>query len=250
MESGYKKKKKKKIGDISLWPGDTLLLLAGKNFRKRWYHSNDFYLIAEAETLPSKPQWRGYLSLGVFFLTILLTILEVLPLLSAAGLGVIILMATRTVRMAEARKAIDWRALIIIAMSLGVAAAIKESGLAELLASGIAGIGCHFGVIGVLTSIYIMTSFYTLFITNNAAAAMLFPIAISSASTIHADTRAFAFVVLFAASASFATPISYQTNLMVYGPGGYRFKDYLKIGVPLQCLIGIITMVLVYYFYF
>ncbi|GAN34569.1 MAG: SLC13 family permease [Candidatus Brocadia sp. AMX2] len=240
----------KKIGDISLWPGDTLLLLAGKNFRKRWYHSNDFYLIAEAETLPSKPQWRGYLSLGVFFLTILLTILEVLPLLSAAGLGVIILMATRTVRMAEARKAIDWRALIIIAMSLGVAAAIKESGLAELLASGIAGIGCHFGVIGVLTSIYIMTSFYTLFITNNAAAAMLFPIAISSASTIHADTRAFAFVVLFAASASFATPISYQTNLMVYGPGGYRFKDYLKIGVPLQCLIGIITMVLVYYFYF
>ncbi|MFN3531503.1 MAG: SLC13 family permease [Candidatus Brocadia sp.] len=240
----------KKIGDISLRPGDTLLLLAGKNFRKKWYHSNDFYLIAEAETLPSKPHLHGYLSLGVFMLTILLTVLEVLPILSAAGLGVIILMATRTIRMAEARKAIDWRALIIIAMSLGIATAIKESGLAELLASGIARIGIHFGTIGVLTSIYIMTSFYTLFITNNAAAAILFPIAISSASTIHADSRAFAITVLFAASASFATPISYQTNLMVYGPGGYRFKDYLKIGVPLQCLIGIITISLLYYVYF
>lgn len=241
---------RKKIGDISLRPGDTLLLLAGKNFRKKWYYSNDFYLIAEAETLPSKPQWRGYLTVGVFLLTILLTVLEVLPLLSAAGLGVIILMATRTISMTEAKKTIDWRALIIIAMSLGIAMAIQQSGLAEILANGIARIGSHFGTIGVLTSIYILTSFYTVFITNNAAAAILFPIAISAAATIHADGRAFAITVLFAASASFATPISYQTNLMVYGPGGYKFKDYLKIGVPLQCIIGIITIVLLYCLYF
>ncbi|MDN3513139.1 MAG: SLC13 family permease [Candidatus Brocadia sp.] len=240
----------KKIGDIWLRPGDTLLLLAGRNFRRKWYHSNDFYLIADAETLPSKPQWHGYLTVGVFISTILLTVLEVLPLLSAAGLGVIILMATRTIRMAEVKRVIDWRALIIIAMSLGIATAIDESGLAELLAKGIVRIGIHFGTIGVLTSIYIMTSFYTLFITNNAAAAILFPVAISSASTIHADSRAFAIAVLFAASASFATPISYQTNLMVYGPGGYRFKDYLKIGVPLQCFIGMITLGLLYCFYF
>ncbi|NUO08945.1 MAG: SLC13 family permease [Candidatus Brocadia sp.] len=240
----------KKIGDIWLRPGDTLLLLAGRNFRRKWYHSNDFYLIADAETLPSKPQWHGYLTVGVFISTILLTVLEVLPLLSAAGLGVIILMATRTIRMAEVKRVIDWRALIIIAMSLGIATAIDQSGLAELLAKGIVRIGIHFGTIGVLTSIYIMTSFYTLFITNNAAAAILFPVAISSASTIHADSRAFAIAVLFAASASFATPISYQTNLMVYGPGGYRFKDYLKIGVPLQCFIGMITLGLLYCFYF
>ncbi|TVM03170.1 MAG: SLC13 family permease [Candidatus Brocadia sp. WS118] len=240
----------KKIGDIGLRAGDTLLLLAGKNFRKRWYYSNDFYLIAEAENLPSKPQWRGYLSLGVFLITILLTVLEVLPLLSAAGLGVIILMATRTISIPEARKTIDWRAIIIIAMSLGIASAIKESGLADVLANGIASMGTHFGKIGVLASVYVITSFYSVFITNNAAAAMLYPVAISAAATMHADGRAFAIAVLFAASASFATPISYQTNLMVYGPGGYRFKDYLKIGVPLQCLIGIVTIVLVYYFYF
>ena len=110
--------------------------------------------------------------------------------------------------------------------------------------------GTHFGKIGVLASVYIITSIYSVFITNNAAAAMLYPVAISAAATVHADGRAFAIAVLFAASASFATPISYQTNLMVYGPGGYRFKDYLKIGVPLQCLIGIVTMVLVSYFYF
>lgn len=240
----------RKIGDISLRPGDTLLLLAGKNFRKKWYHSNDFYLIADAESPPSKPQWHGYLSAGVFLLTIVLTVLEVFPLLSAAGLGVIVLMATKTISIPEVRKAINWRALVIIAMSLGIASAIQKSGLAELLAGEIARIGMHFGIIGVLSSVYIMTSIYTVFITNNAAAALLFPVAVSAATTIHADSRPFAIAVLFAASASFATPISYQTNLMVYGPGGYRFKDYLKIGVPLQCLICIITIVLIYYCYF
>ncbi|WP_169702870.1 SLC13 family permease [Candidatus Kuenenia stuttgartensis] len=118
----------KKIGDIGLRPGDTLLLLAGKNFYKRWYHSKDFYLIAVAETLPSKPQWRGYVSLGVFFMMIILTVANILPLLSAAGLGVIILVLTRTANAGEARRTIDWRVLIIIAMSLGIANAVKQSG--------------------------------------------------------------------------------------------------------------------------
>lgn len=240
----------KKIGDISLRPGDTLLLLAGKNFYKRWYHSKDFYLIAVAETLPSKPQWRGYVSLGVFFMMIILTVANILPLLSAAGLGVIILVLTRTANAGEARRTIDWRVLIIIAMSLGIANAVKQSGLADVLAHIIVRIGDHFGVLGVLASIYFFTSIYTLVITNNAAAAMLFPIAVSAASAINVDQRGFAIAIMIAASASFATPISYQTNLMVYSPGGYRFRDYLMIGAPLQLGIGAIAIALIYCFYF
>ncbi|MCR4293752.1 MAG: SLC13 family permease [Candidatus Kuenenia sp.] len=240
----------KKIGDISLRPGDTLLLLAGKNFYKKWYHSKDFYLIAVAETLPSKPQWRGYVSVGVFFMMIILTVTNILPLLSAAGLGVIILVLTRTANSGEVRRTIDWRVLIIIAMSLGIANAVKQSGLADVLAHIIVRIGDHFGVLGVLASIYFFTSIYTLVITNNAAAAMLFPIAISAASAINVDQRGFAIAIMIAASASFATPISYQTNLMVYGPGGYRLRDYLMIGAPLQLGIGAIAIALIYCFYF
>lgn len=240
----------KKIGDISLRPGDTLLLLAGKNFYKKWYHSKDFYLIAVAETLPSKPQWRGYVSVGVFFMMIILTVANILPLLSAAGLGVIILVLTRTANAGEVRRTIDWRVLIIIAMSLGIANAVKQSGLADVLAHIIVRIGDHFGLLGILASIYFFTSIYTLVITNNAAAAMLFPIAVSAASAINADQRGFAIAIMIAASASFATPISYQTNLMVYGPGGYRFRDYLMIGAPLQLGIGAIAIALIYCFYF
>lgn len=240
----------KKIGDIGLRPGDTLLLLAGKNFYKKWYHSKDFYLIAVAETLPSKPQWRGYVSVGVFFMMIILTVANILPLLSAAGLGVIILVLTRTANTGEVRRTIDWRVLIIIAMSLGIANAVKQSGLADVLAHIIVRIGDHFGVLGVLASIYFFTSIYTVVITNNAAAAMLFPIAVSAASAINADQRGFAIAIMIAASASFATPISYQTNLMVYGPGGYRFRDYLMIGAPLQLGMGVIAIALIYYFYF
>ncbi|MCF6150251.1 MAG: SLC13 family permease [Candidatus Kuenenia sp.] len=240
----------KKIGDISLHPGDTLLLLAGKNFYKKWYHSKDFYLIAVAETLPSKPQWRGYVSVGVFFMMIILTVSKILPLLSAAGLGVIILVLTRTARTSEVRRTIDWRVLVIVAMSLGIATAVKQSGLADVLAYFVVKMGDNFGLLGVLTSIYFFTSLYTLVITNNAAAAMLFPIAISAASAINADQRGFAITIMIAASASFATPISYQTNLMVYGPGGYRFKDYLRIGIPLQFAIGAVAIALIYCFYF
>ncbi|NIV71343.1 SLC13 family permease, partial [Candidatus Saccharibacteria bacterium] len=88
---------------------------------------------------------------------------------------------------------------------------------------------------------YIMTSLYNAIITSNATAALLFPIALSTATALQADAHAFAIAVMIAAAASFATPISYQTNLMVYSPGGYKFKDFLKIGIPLQILIGIVA---------
>lgn len=240
---------RKKIGDIILQPGDTLLVLAGKDFRQKWYHSKDFYLIAGAENLPSKPPWRGYVSVAILAGIILLASLRLLPLLPAAGLGAIILFLTRTIRPGEARNMVDWRVLVIIAMSLGIAAAIQKSGLAGTLAAALAGLGGSLGAFGVLAGIYFITSLYTTVITNNAAAALLFPVAMSAAAA-EGHPRAFALAVMIAAAASFATPISYQTNLMVYGPGGYKFGDFLKIGVPLQALVGILALGLIYYFYF
>jgi di/tricarboxylate transporter len=111
-------------------------------------------------------------------------------------------------------------------------------------------VGQQFGTFGVLCGVYLLTSIYNTIITSNATAALFFPIGISAAVTLGADVKPFALAVTIAAAASFSSPISYQTNLMVYGPGGYKFKDYLKFGIPLQLLIGFLAVTLIYFFYF
>jgi len=240
----------RKIGDIVLHPGDTLLLLADKKFRRKWYHSNAFYLVSDTEAIPSKPQWQTYLSIGTLLGMILLNVFGILHLVAAAGFAVVILIVSKTMSPSEARRLIEWRVLLVIAAAFGIAEGIINSGIADFFAKAFVQLGSIFGVMGVLTAIYIITSIYTSFITNNAAAAFLFPVAFSTALAMQADTRAFAIALVIASGASFATPISYQTNLMVYGPGGYKFKDFLIIGIPLQILVGVVALSLIYYFYF
>jgi len=240
----------KKIGDIVLFPGDTLLLLADKNFRKKWYHSNDFYLISDTEAIPSKPKWQMFISVGVLLLIVLLTLFKIMPLISAAALGALILIISRCITPQEASRSIDFKVLIIIASALGIANAMENSGLAEFISSNILTMASNFGAIGVITGIYIVTSLYTLIITNNAAAAFLFPVGFMAAVSLGVDVKPFAITIMIAAAASFATPISYQTNLMVYGPGGYKFRDFIKVGLPLQIVVGVCAILLIYYFYF
>jgi di/tricarboxylate transporter len=241
---------RKKIGDIVLRAGDTLLLLAGKNFRRKWYHSNDFYLISSAAAIPSKPQWKTRFSIIIFVLMILLVVFRILPLIPAAGLAAIALVLSRTISPSDAKNMIDWKVLIVVASAFGIAAAIENSGLGGILAQFTLAVSSPFGVVGVLAGLYILTSIYTTIITNNAAAAFLFPVALSAAEVMNMDFRPFAILTAIAASSSFASPISYQTNMMVYGPGGYKFHDYFKIGIPLQLLVGIISVSMIYWFYF
>ncbi len=241
---------KKKIGDIVLRPGDTLLLLAEKDFRKKWYHSNDFYLISEAPVIYSKPQWQGRLAGIIFLAMIVLAVAKIIPIITAAGLAAITLILTRSISPADAKEMIDWKVLLIIAAAFGIASAVENSGIAGFLAEVTIQITQPFGIIGILAGLYVLTSLYTSIITNNAAAAFLFPVALSTALGMNLDIRPFALTVTIAAAASFATPISYQTNLMVYGPGGYKFKDYLKMGVPLQLITGIIAILIIYFLYF
>jgi di/tricarboxylate transporter len=103
-----------------------------------------------------------------------------------------------------------------------------------------------FGILGILVGVYFMTSLYTEIITNNAAAALLFPISLSAAHQAGVDPRPFLIAVAIGASASFATPLGYQTNLMVYGPGGYKFKDFMKIGIPMNIFIGVVAVGIIY----
>ncbi|MFZ0389859.1 MAG: SLC13 family permease [Calditrichia bacterium] len=241
---------KKKIGDIVLHPGDTLLLLAQRKFQKKWYHSNDFYLVSSSEEIYNKPQWQARLSITVMAGMILLAVSGILPLITAAGLAAIFLVLSRSISPGDAKNMMDWKVLMIVASAFGIAKAIENAGVATALADLTIKGASPLGIPGILAGLYIITGIYTSFITNNAAAAFLFPVALSLAGDLGMEIRPFAMTVTIAAAASFATPISYQTNLMVYGPGGYKFRDYLKMGIPLQILVGVVTVIMVYKIYF
>lgn len=241
---------RKKIGDIILRPGDTLLLLAEKDFLKKWYHSNDFYLISSTSMVYSKPRWQARLAIFIFISMILLTVFNLVPLIVAAGLAAIALILSKSISQTDAKEMIDWKVLLIIGCTFGIASAIENSGIANFIGEITINLATSFGTVGLLAGLYFLTSFYTSFITNNAAAAFLFPVALSMAHSTGLDIRPFIMIVTIAASVDFATPFGYQTNLMVYGPGGYRFTDYLKIGIPLQIIIAFTTIFLVNEYYF
>lgn len=238
-----------KIGDIELFPGDTLLLLADLDFYKKWYHSKDFYLISEADPVPSRPRWHSFFAVGVLALMVISIVFKWLPMVVAAGVATLALIFTRTITPEEARQSIDGRVLLMIASAFGVAEALINSGVAGFVANTIISVTSQYGNLAVLAGFFLVTSVYTNLLTNNAVAALLFPIAFATAQQMNLDPRPFIIALMIGASASFATPISYQTNMMVYGPGGYKFNDYLKIGIPLQILVAIVAVGLIYYFY-
>jgi di/tricarboxylate transporter len=160
--------------------------------------------------------------------------------LLAAGLMII----TRCTSGREARRSVDWQVLIVIAASFGLGTALQNTGAAESiaislieLAGGNAGISLAF--------MFAATALLSAVATNNAAAVIMFPIALTTANSLGVSLMPFVLTLMVAASASFATPIGYQTNLMVYGIGGYRFLDYLRIGIPLTLLVGLTTIIVV-----
>ncbi|MCK4379387.1 MAG: anion permease, partial [Deltaproteobacteria bacterium] len=217
------------IGAIALKPGDTLLLLAGGDFLARWSNARDFYLISKVTDMPVVDRRKSLISFGALSLMVLLAAFGVLDIF-------------RAVTVVEARRSLELNVLIVIAAALGISQALTKTGAASYLASVLLDMVSGWGVLGLLAAIYLVTSIMTEVITNNAAAALMFPIAWSAAAEAGYKPVPFAVAVAVAASASFATPIGYQTNLMVYGPGNYRFMDFLKVGLPLNLLIMIAAL--------
>ncbi|KHF39982.1 SLC13 family permease [Halalkalibacter okhensis] len=236
-----------KVGDIKIKPGDTLLLLANKDFLTRWSNSNDFYLLSSIDQPEIIDAKKSYIALFTLILMILLAAFEILPMFKAAVLAVVVLFLTKTVSFEGARKYIQFDVLIVIACAIGIGIALETTGAAELIANQFVLLTKGFGVLGAVFVVYLLTSFFTEIITNNAAAVLMFPISLHVANQLAIDPMAFFVTIAIAASASFATPIGYQTNLIVYGPGGYRFSDYLKIGIPLNLLYLLVTVSIVYF---
>jgi di/tricarboxylate transporter len=156
---------------------------------------------------------------------------------------------TRCLSADQARRSIEWSTLVAIGAALVLGKAIETSGLATAAAGGMVDALRPLGPMAVLSGIYLLTLIFTELVTNNAAAALAFPIALATARSMDVNVMPFAIAVAIAASAGFATPLGYQTHLMVYGVGGYKFSDYVRIGVPLDILVMIVTVLLTPFFF-
>jgi di/tricarboxylate transporter len=165
-------------------------------------------------------------------------------MLEAALLAAALMVLTRCVTLHVARQSIDWPVLFTIAAAFGVGAAMESTGLASTLALGLVSLAGAEPWMN-LAMIYLATALFTAVITNNAAAVLVFPIAFAVAGDLGASPLPFAIAIMMAASASFATPIGYQTNLMVYGPGGYRFSDYLRAGIPMTLVTSLVAIFII-----
>jgi di/tricarboxylate transporter len=231
-----------KIADIKLRPGDTLLVESHAGFIPRQRDSRDFFLVSAIEdSIPVQAE-KAPLALVILILMVVFAAFNWLSMLKAAMLAAAAMLATGCCSFGQARKSVEWNVLIVIAAALGLGRALDKTGAAETVATGmlsLAGNNPHLA----LALVYIVAAVFTEVITNNAVAALIFPVAMSTAVRLGVNPMPFVICLMIAASASFCTPIGYQTNMMVYGPGGYRFSDYFKIGIPLTVIIGIITVV-------
>ena len=239
------KRLRTKLGAAVLQPGDTLRLIADGGFRERWQGRPDFLLVAGigglAPTRAREAAWVVAILAGI----VTFTGMGLMPILHAALFGAMLIPVLGIMTPAECRRAVDLDVIVMIASAFGLGAAIQSSGLADLAAgavfSSFSGMGPEWVLFGLVLGTLVLTEV----ITNNAAAVLMFPVAVSTAAILGVDARPLAMAIAIAASASFLTPIGYQTNTMVYGPGGYRFSDYARLGAPLTILVAVMISLLV-----
>jgi di/tricarboxylate transporter len=231
----------RKIGDIVLRPGDTLLLEAEPGFVDRQHNSRDFFLVSRLPDSRPLRQDRAFIAVAILVGMVVVATLEWMPMLQAAMLAAGLMLATRCISGGAARAAVDWEVLIAIAASFGLGHALEKTGAAQSIAASMIQLAQGDPWIA-LAVVYLVTMLFTELITNNAAAVLVFPIALATSESLGVSFVPFAIAIMMAASASFSTPIGYQTNLMVYGPGGYRFTDYFRVGIPLNLLLAVVTV--------
>lgn len=232
-----------RIGDIELRAGDSLLLEALPSFVEQHRNSSDYYLVSRLGD--GGPPTTAQAPVAALILAGMVTVVAVglLSMLQAALLAAGAMLLARCVSEDTARRSIDWPLLVAIASSFGLGSALQKTGAAGSLAALLLDqAGDHPWL--ALAAIYATTTVISEFVTNNAAAVIVFPIAMATATALHVNYMPFAIAVAVAASASFASPLGYQTHLMVYGPGNYRLTDFVKMGIPMNLLLWMITTTL------
>ncbi|MEM8836075.1 MAG: SLC13 family permease [Planctomycetota bacterium] len=232
-----------KLGDIVLRPGDTLLMEVGVSFTKRFRQSRDFHLVSELDDAASPRHDRAWIATVILGGLVILISTEVLSPLVGAAAAAAGMVLTRCCTGPQARSSIDWTVVVVIGCAFGIGRAMESTGLANSVAGLLVDAAMPLGPIALLAAIYVVTLLFTMFITNNAAAVLMFPIALAASQEAGLGFMPFAIALAVAASAEFSTPIGYQTNLMVMGPGGYRWLDYTRFGLPLTVLGGVVTVI-------
>jgi len=236
-----------KIGAVQLKAGDTILLLTGADFFKLKNLTKDFYTISKSREIERLGKFKtSFLIIGTIAV-ILLAALKVTTLFMGLLVFISLLISLKITTPKKIGKTVDFQLGIIIAMALAIGNAMMKTGVAENFAQLIIQVFQPFGVIGLLAGIYFITTILAAFVTNVAAVAIIFPISLTLAHDLGLPYLPFVLVVSFAAAANFMTPIGYQTNTMVYGPGGYKFRDYLKIGTPLTIIYMIVAIAILYW---
>ncbi len=244
-----------KIGDITLRAGDTLLLFAPEDFLSSWKDSTDFYLMSYLKDIAPGGGLKSFIVLGVTLLMVIGAVLgemgyfsiggQKVGILQMAFAAVIATLMCGALPGAEAKKAMRWDVLITIACSFGISFAMQKTGLAAMIAGGVVSVAQPLGLVGILAAIYLLTNFLTEIMTNNSAAALIFPIALATAHKMGVSPMPFVMAVTFAASWGFSTPLGYQTHLMVQAAGGYKFSDYLKVGPVLNLICFLFSIALI-----
>jgi di/tricarboxylate transporter len=231
-----------RIGDIILQPGDVLLLEAPQDFIQSQRNRTDFILVSNVDGAhPPRFDHAGIAS-GIMVSLIAIMAFGWLPPITAAFLAAGGMVLTRCCTLVEARQALDLSVLVTIAAAFGLGSAVEHTGLNQWIAEQIISMGLSSPWMA-LICIYGLTFLFTELITNSAAAVLTVPIAIALAVDLNVDPTPFIIAIMIAASASFLTPVGYQTNLMVMNPGGYLPRDYMKLGWPLSLMVATISII-------
>ena len=222
--------------DLRLAFGDTLLLEGPAHNILRLNQEGSFLSLNETFIMP-RLKSRMPVAIAILVAVVLAAALNLVSITVAAVVGAILVILTGCLDIRHAYKAVEWNVLFLIYGMLGLGMAIHKTGGAEWIAMGVVNSMAHFGPLVILAAVYLLVSILTELVTNNAVAILMTPIVISIAASMDVDARPFLVAVMFGASASFLTPIGYQTNTYVYGAGGYKFGDFMKIGIPLNLIL-------------
>ncbi|MFB6099525.1 MAG: SLC13 family permease, partial [Salinibacter sp.] len=225
---------------VPLRGGDTLLVQASAQAIEQ-FEQNRTFVVVQDEDEASFRQEKLPIALGIVGGVVGLAALNVMPILVSALAGVVAMVTTGCVRPNEVYEAVDWSVIVLLAGLIPLGMAMERSGTAAYLARGVIGVAEGLSSFTLLLIFYVFTSLVTQLISNNASVILMIPMAVEAAQLTGAEPFSFVLVVTFAASGALLTPIGYQTNLMVYGPGGYRFTDFLRVGAPLQVLLALVT---------
>ncbi len=237
------------LDEVVLRAGDTLLLEAAPGFSRAFRDAQDFYLVTPVEGSQPLRRDRKGTAIGILGAVIVAAATGLVELPMAALGGGVGMLATGCLGAGEARRSVDWSVLVLVGGAIGLAAALRSSGAAAFLGQGLEATGDLLGPVGVLVAVFVGTAMLTETIVNQAAAALAFPVVVAAAGAQGLDPRPLVIAATVAASFSFSTPLSYQTNLMVYGPGGYKFTDFVRAGLPMQVVLGAVAILLIWLLY-